>query len=109
MPFDWFFLNYFSDDQLSNEMKDYLESTYNIVSTSLDRHLYVKQNKAANIINTVHKNDKKSDELVAIMNEYKTTNNLRDILKYKNELNKLESILFKYFFLIFDSFLISFI
>jgi hypothetical protein len=82
-------------------MKDYLESTYNIVSTSLDRHLYVKQNKTANIINTVHKNDKKSDELVAIMNEYKTTNNLRDILKYKNELNKLESKFYLNCFFIF--------
>jgi hypothetical protein len=60
-------------------MRDYLEHTYNVVNTSLDRHLYILQNK---IYTTPDANFNKKD-----------VNNLRDALKYKQSLiiNKLES------------------
>lgn len=59
-------------------MKDYLEHTYNIVSTSLDRHLYLKQNNI--------KFENVDDENEAIGNNKQ--NDLRDALHKK----KMESI-----------------
>ena len=81
-----------SDNELSNEMKDYLEHTYNIVSTSLDRDLFVKQTKAAKVINDIKNNpkinlnDKEKETISVAMSEYKGKNNLREILKYQRNL-----------------------
>lgn len=58
-------------------MKDYLEHTYNIVSTSLDRHLYLKQNNIA-FENVDDEND--------IQNNTKE-NDLRDALRKKKSQN----------------------
>lgn len=54
-------------------MKDYLEHTYNVVSTSLDRHLYILQNKIyTNPEVKLNKQD---------------VNDLREAIKYKINLN----------------------
>ena len=87
-----------NDDNLANEMKDYLEHTYNIVSTSLDRDLYVKQTKASKKINDIKNdtkiklNDKEKDSISSAMNDYKGKNNLREILKYQKNLTFLGGI-----------------
>lgn len=59
-------------------MKDYLEHTYNIVSTSLDRHLYLKQN---NIKFDKLDNDDESSE-----------NKKQNDLRYALHKKKMESI-----------------
>jgi hypothetical protein len=69
-------------------MKDYLEHTYEIVSTSFDRHLYSKQTKITNNIENSKVNpkmNKKAESVRDALAEFKGTNNLRDVLKYKNE------------------------
>lgn len=69
-------------------MKDYLEHTYEIVSTSFDRHLYSKQTKITNNLENLKINPKlgkKAEEIRNVMAEFRGTNNLRDVLKYKNE------------------------
>ena len=81
-----------SEDQLSSEMKDYLEHTYNIVSTSLDRDLFVKQTKSAKVINDIKNdpkiklNEKEKETVSTALSEYKGKNNLREILKYERNL-----------------------
>lgn len=61
-------------------MKDYLEHTYNIVSTSLDRHLYLKQRNIQNKTATSKENTQE---------KLSTLNDLRDALKNKTtESNK---------------------
>ncbi|RNA12572.1 hypothetical protein BpHYR1_009056 [Brachionus plicatilis] len=68
-----------SEDELSSEMKDYLEHTYNVVSTSLDRHLYLKQNN----INFENLDDDKEPQSSVKQND------LRDALrKKKSESNE---------------------
>ena len=62
-----------TEENLCSEMRDYLEHTYNVVSTSLDRHLYVLQNK---IYTSPEAKFNKQD-----------VNNLREALKYKMSLN----------------------
>lgn len=60
-------------------MKDYLEHTYNVVSTSLDRHLYLKQNN----INFENLDDDKEPQSSVKQND------LRDALrKKKSESNE---------------------
>lgn len=67
-------------------MKDYLEHTYNIISTSLDRHLYSKQNLINSEINSNFKNVKNSKEIDLLMkiSEFSDKNDLRGALKNKN-------------------------
>ena len=82
------YFSFSSDDQLSSEMKDYLEHTYNIVSTSLDRDLYVKQTKSAKLINDIKNdpkiklNDKEKDSISTALSEYKGKNNLLQLTFY---------------------------
>jgi hypothetical protein len=90
--FSWKFFCLSSEDQLSSEMKDYLEHTYNIVSTSLDRDLFVKQTKSAKVINDIKNdpkiklNEKEKETVSTALSEYKGKNNLREILKYERNL-----------------------
>ena len=53
-------------------MKDYLEHTYNIVSTNLDRHLLIKQKQL-------------KSEGSNKANKISSQNDLRDILRSKND------------------------
>lgn len=64
--------NFFREDELSSEMKDYLEHTYNIVSTNLDRHLLIKQKQL-------------KSEGSNKANKISSQNDLRDILRSKND------------------------
>jgi hypothetical protein len=76
------------DDEICAEMKDYLEHTYEIVSTSFDRHLYSKQTKITNNLEKSKINPKmakKAENISDVLAEFRGTNNLRDVLKFKNE------------------------
>jgi len=72
-----------NDDQLCAEMKDYLEHCYSIISTSLDRHLYSKQNKINNELNVqlqeAHNLEEKN--ILAQISNYQNKNDLRGVLK----------------------------
>ncbi|CAF0718895.1 unnamed protein product [Brachionus calyciflorus] len=67
-----------TEDNLSVEMKDYLEHTYNIVSTSFDRYLYLKQN---NIEFTNAQDDDEDKKSIAKQND------LRDALRKRQSEN----------------------
>jgi hypothetical protein len=56
-------------------MKDYLEHTYNIVSTSFDRHLYLKQDAIEEKLKKAEGGTKKP-----------TTNDLRQLMRQKNSM-----------------------
>lgn len=75
-------------------MKDYLEHTYNIISTSLDRHLYSKQNLINAEINSNLKDVKNSKEidLLKKISNFSDKNDLRGALKNKNILKSDEGI-----------------
>jgi hypothetical protein len=65
-----------SEDSLCNEMKDYLEHTYNIVSTSFDRHLYLKQDAIEEKMRKAEGDSKKPSK----------TNDLRQLMRQKNSI-----------------------
>jgi hypothetical protein len=74
-------------------MKDYLEHTYNIISTSLDRHLYSKQKKInAELSEDLKgKGDKFKEKELSLLEQiarYSDKNDLRGTLKNKEILQK---------------------
>lgn len=74
-----------SDEHLCAEMKDYLEHCYHIISTSLDRHLFGKQNKINQDLNVQLQESQNVEEknlLLQIAN-YSDKNDLRGVLKNK--------------------------
>lgn len=73
-------------------MKDYLEHTYNIISTSLDRHLYSKQKKINAELNDnlKDKGGNKELNLLEQISKYSDKNDLRGALKNKDIIQKSE-------------------
>lgn len=71
-------------------MKDYLEHTYNIISTSLDRHLYSKQKKINAELNDnlKDKGGKQELNLLEQISKYSDKNDLRGALKNKDIIQK---------------------
>ena len=84
----------FSEDQLCAEMKDYLEHTYNIISTSLDRHLYSKQKKINSEISSNLKDSNTNDEndIINLITTYSEKNDLRGVYKNKDIIDSSEFI-----------------
>ena len=75
-----------SEENLCAEMKDYLEHCYHIISTSLDRHLYVKQNKINNDLNLKLQESQNPEEknILSQISSYSEKNDLIGVLKNKN-------------------------
>jgi hypothetical protein len=78
-------------------MKDYLEHTYNVITTSMDRYFYIRQNKLGQGLKKKPEdfelNDKdfdaKSVRSLHMLQKYASKNTLRELLKdKKNSLNK---------------------
>jgi len=75
-----------NEDHLCAEMKDYLEHCYHIISTSLDRHLYVKQNKINNDLNLKLQESQNPEEknILSQISSYSEKNDLRGVLKNRS-------------------------
>lgn len=92
-----------NEEHLCAEMKDYLEHCYHIISTSLDRHLFAKQNKINQELNIQLQDSQNIEEknlLLQIAN-YSDKNDLRGVLKnrkiIKNEDSKIKGKKFQIF------------
>ncbi len=75
-------------------MKDYLEHTYNIISTSLDRHLYSKQKKINSEIsfNLKDSNTNGENDIINLTTTYSEKNDLRGVYKNKDIIDSSEFI-----------------
>ena len=80
-------------------MKDYLEHTYNIISISLDRHLYSKQRKINSELNTNLKDSNNMQELDILkkISNYSDKNDLRGAFKNLSIIQKTDSMSDKIF------------
>ena len=80
------------ESQLCTEMNDFLEHTYGIVNTSLDRHLYCEQLKVTNNLSQLRvagaaqkqpaQRMRELGELRRLVSVYEGTNNLREVMKH---------------------------
>jgi hypothetical protein len=83
-------------------MKDYLEHTYNVITTSMDRYFYIKQNKLGQGLKKKPEdfelNDKdfdaKSVRSLHMLQKYASKNTLRELLKDKKNSSNKEGKLF---------------
>ncbi len=81
-----------SEEQLCVEMKDYLEHTYSIISTSLDRYLFSKQKQVNKEVNSAISREtghgKEEASLLQQIANYSGKNDLRGAFKNRSIIEK---------------------
>ena len=78
-------------------MKDFLEHTYNVITTSMDRFFYIKQNKLGGLKKKSQEDelddkefDAKSVRSLNMLQKYASKNTLRELLKNKKNTASLQ-------------------
>ena len=79
-------------------MNDYIQDTYNIINTSLDGHLYLKQIKVTDEIKKILDTNKNIEEqkIINEISNHTDQNDLRETFKNKKALLHEDSMLKKF-------------